>query len=432
MHHRKPERTHYLPISQLQSRNVVHRSHLFLFFWNATRPPCTSSATHQHQRHHHHHHRRNGHHRHHRHHQPSRLRRLRLAEAVRIVLITRPRPNCLCVFYNQATSDGRGRYTFVNRYDADDLGLKSVPLLPSPSKVYRNFYGRTLLIPVIHVRRSKLDRPNKTNVVLMVVLVFVGQSPPWHFVDYTNESTNPATIRVVGGRDYHLLRLLAHYMNFTVAYVDPAERTQGTTVYSDATDGTGTSTDSNAPENVSFSGGLGMVQRREADLLLGDVTITWERRRDAAEFSFFTLADSGAFATHAPKRLNEAWILVRPFRWEVWPLLVGTILLSGPAFWVIIAVPFRWTVTPPAERPNPPKRRGWWRASARPPTRDPRFNYVAEMGYGLSNGVVCNRGRQRRWPATVRPAGQLKCPENLLWKCVWFSIALFLKQCTGG
>lgn len=265
-------------------------------------------------------------------------------------------------------------------------------------------------------------------------MVFVGQSPPWHFVDYTNESTNPATIRVVGGRDYHLLRLLAHYMNFTVAYMDPAERTQGTTVYSDATDGTGTgtSTDSNAPENVSFSGGLGMVQRREADLLLGDVTITWERRRDAAEFSFFTLADSGAFATHAPKRLNEAWILVRPFRWEVWPLLVATILLSGPAFWVIIAVPFRWTVTPPAERPNPPKRRGWWRASARPPTRDPRFNYVAEMGYGLSNGVVCNRGRQRRWPATVRPAGQLKCPENLLWKCVWFSIALFLKQCTGG
>lgn len=260
------------------------------------------------------------------------------------------------------------------------------------------------------------------------------QSPPWHFVDYSNESTTPATISVIGGRDFHLLRLLAHYMNFTVVYLDPAERTQGTTVYNEATDGSSSSLDSSSsPENVSFSGGLGMVQRREADLLLGDVTLTWERRRDAAEFSFFTLADSGAFATHAPKRLNEAWILVRPFRWEVWPLLVGTILVSGPAFWVIIAVPFRWTAAaevPPSPAPTD-GRRCWWRASAEPPKRDPLFNYVAEMSYGRRNGVAHTDYKQRRWPLTtvtetVRPV----FPENLLWKCVWFSIALFLKQCT--
>lgn len=266
--------------------------------------------------------------------------------------------------------------------------------------------------------------------------MYASQSPPWHFVDYANESNTPATISVIGGRDFHLLRLLAHYMNFTVAYVDPAERTQGSTVYSDATDGS--SPDSNSsPDNVSFSGGLGMVQRREADLLLGDVTVTWERRRDAAEFSFFTLADSGAFATHAPKRLNEVWILVRPFRWEVWPLLVGTILVSGPAFWVIIAVPFRWTAAASSEPPSPAAppdgRRRWWRAPAEPPKRDPRFNYVAEMSYGMRNRVTHCDYPQRRWPLAMvivkplRPA----CPEHLLWKSVWFSIALFLKQCTS-
>lgn len=75
----------------------------------------------------------------------------KLPEAVRIVLITRPRPNCLCVFYNRAQSDGLGNFQLVNRYDADDLGLRGVPLLPSPRRVYRNFGGRTLLIPVIHV-----------------------------------------------------------------------------------------------------------------------------------------------------------------------------------------------------------------------------------------------------------------------------------------
>lgn len=49
---------------------------------------------------------------------------------------------------------------------------------------------------------------------------------------------------------------------------------------------------------------------------MGDVALTWERS-NVVEFSFLTLADSGAFVTHAPNTLNEAFALVRPFHWKV-------------------------------------------------------------------------------------------------------------------
>ncbi|CAH1164647.1 unnamed protein product [Phaedon cochleariae] len=53
----------------------------------------------------------------------------------------------------------------------------------------------------------------------------------------------------------------------------------------------------------------------EADLVLGDVGLTYERS-NFVEFSFITLADSGAFVTHAPSGLNEALALLRPFQWQ--------------------------------------------------------------------------------------------------------------------
>lgn len=44
--------------------------------------------------------------------------------------------------------------------------------------------------------------------------------------------------------------------------------------------------------------------------------MTWERLQ-AVEFSFLTLADSGAFLTHAPAKLSETLAIIRPFQWEV-------------------------------------------------------------------------------------------------------------------
>lgn len=53
---------------------------------------------------------------------------------------------------------------------------------------------------------------------------------------------------VTGGRDFNLLNLIAEKMNFQYEYLDPPERTQGAT--------------SESVDNITFSGALGMIQRR--------------------------------------------------------------------------------------------------------------------------------------------------------------------------
>lgn len=90
------------------------------------------------------------------------------------------------------------------------------------------------------------------------------QSPPWHFVKYiyyaelnetnndeqSESSENLTLFRVTGGRDYNLLKLIAKKLNFNVSYVDPLERTQGSSIIEADTD------------NLTFSGALGKIQRR--------------------------------------------------------------------------------------------------------------------------------------------------------------------------
>ncbi|CAH0550024.1 unnamed protein product [Brassicogethes aeneus] len=79
----------------------------------------------------------------------------------------------------------------------------------------------------------------------------------------------------------------------------------------------------------------------EADFFLGDVALTFERL-NFVEFSFITLADSGAFVTHAPGKLNEALALLRPFHWQVWPAIGVTFIIVGPVLYAIIALPNTW------------------------------------------------------------------------------------------
>lgn len=86
---------------------------------------------------------------------------------------------------------------------------------------------------------------------------------------------------------------------------------------------------------------LGLVWKRKAEFFIGDVALTLERSQ-AVEFSFLTLADSGAFVTHAPSKLNEALALLRPFHWQVWPAILVTLIVSGPILYVIIALPNIW------------------------------------------------------------------------------------------
>ncbi|CAG9762608.1 unnamed protein product [Ceutorhynchus assimilis] len=152
-----------------------------------------------------------------------------------------------------------------------DKGLFNHPTIPQKKSVYKDFHGKILQVPVLH-------------------------KPPWHFVHY-NSSDNKS-FEVTGGRDDRILFLLSKKLNFRYNYSDPTERIQGSEV-----------------DNGAFSGVLGLIARREADLFIGDMGITYERS-SAVEFTFITLADSGAFVTHAPSQLNEALALLRPFQWQ--------------------------------------------------------------------------------------------------------------------
>lgn len=135
-------------------------------------------------------------------------------------------------------------------------------------------------------------------------------------------------------------------------------------------------------------------------MFLGDIAISWERKQ-AVEFSVFTLADSGAFATHSPHALNEALALVRPFRMNVWPALIITIILSGPMLYWIIVIPNHWRTT--VKRLKRPNKYRCYR------------QYLCE--------ITIPAVRRFPWKET-----SVKNSENLLFKCIWFTLTVFLRQ----
>ncbi|CAH0381550.1 unnamed protein product [Bemisia tabaci] len=218
--------------------------------------------------------------------------REQIIEAARVCVITNSKPDLYKVFYNQASSDGLSNLKLVNWWSLEK-GLFRQPLLPDPRQIYKNFHRREFEVPVLH-------------------------KPPWNFVSYTNDS-----IRVIGGRDDKLIFLLASKFKFRYTYIDPPERIQGAGV------------------NGTMTGVLGMISRREVQLFAGDLGLTYERNQ-AVEFTFPTLADSEVFLTHSPGRLNEALALVRPFQWQVWLLVVLTVVASGPLLFIIIETPTCW------------------------------------------------------------------------------------------
>ncbi|XP_044249361.1 ionotropic receptor 40a-like [Drosophila takahashii] len=288
-------------------------------------------------------------------------------EPLRAVVITRPRQEAFRIYYNQARPCSDSQLQLVNWYDGDNLGLQRIPLLPTAASVYANFEGRIFRIPVFH-------------------------SPPWFWVTYNNNSHEENEFQVTGGRDHRLLKLLAKHMNFRFKYMEAPGRTQGSIRSDDARE-----------SNDSFTGGIGMLQSRQADFFLGDVGLSWERRK-AIEFSFFTLADSGAFATHAPRRLSEALAIMRPLKPDIWPYLILTIVFSGPIFYGIIAMPYIW-------------RRRWDNPDVEHFTKNHFYtSYILE----ITPRVLKNK------PMRIPSAQQMH--KQLFERCIWFSLRLFLKQ----
>ncbi|ALC38923.1 Ir40a, partial [Drosophila busckii] len=336
-------------LEDILQRRLAHRLSLFIFYWGARQPPNATL--------------------------------LSFEEPLRAVVITRPRRKAFRIYYNQAVPTGTGELRLVNWYDGDNLGLQRTPLLPSAASVYANFEQRVFKVP----------------------------SPPWLFVNYNNNNNSYSNssdesdddydslklANVTGGRDHCLLKLLSKHMNFQYKYYEAQGRTQGSL----------RAPDENGGNNDSFTGGIGMLQSGLADFFLGDVGLSWERRK-AIEFSFFTLADSGAFATHAPRRLNEALAIMRPFKADIWPYLILTIVFSGPIFYIIIALPYKW------------RRRQL-------PTDVERLGGVCIYMTYIKEITPCVL-KLRHVRRNRRSSPQM--PPQLFERCIWFTLRLFLKQ----
>lgn len=146
--------------------------------------------------------------------------------------------------------------------------------------------------------------------------------------------------------------------------------------------------------------------------MFGDVVVSYERMQEV-EFSFFTLPDSGAFLTHAPKRLSEAFALVYPFQMEVWPVVIFTFIVTGPILYLMIAIP-QWIV----ERKNARKR-------LQQPETFFSLIYIREITREATLRRRVNRTRKSRTDEIVEG----KKDSNLFANCVWFTCRIFLRQC---
>lgn len=91
-------------------------------------------------------------------------------------------------------------------------------------------------------------------------------------------------LKVIGGRDHHLLELIANKMNFKFQYVDPRERTQGSSVGSE--------------RKSLFTGGLGMIQNR--------VTMGWTISPFHSSWYFSTSLGSPFSLWRRGTKLGEA------------------------------------------------------------------------------------------------------------------------------
>lgn len=130
------------------------------------------------------------------------------------------------------------------------------------------------------------------------------------------------------------------------------------------------------------------------------------------DFSFFTLPDSGAFLTHAPKRLSEAFALIYPFQMEVWPVVIFTIIAMGPILYLMIAIP-QWIIDRKIVK------------KLHQPKTFFSMIYIRE----ITREATLRRKANKMRKTTMDEIVEEKKDLNLFANCVWFTCRIFLRQC---
>ncbi|XP_076363785.1 putative glutamate receptor isoform X1 [Tachypleus tridentatus] len=112
------------------------------------------------------------------------------------------------------------------------------------------------------------------------------------------------------GIENSLLNTIAEHLNFSYKLVLPPDGLFG------------------AKENGTWSGIMGMVMRKEVDMGLTALVVTYEREEDMDftvpyNFEFLT------FVTAVPGFEHRALAIIRPFTWQMWIVLILTLAFSG-------------------------------------------------------------------------------------------------------
>ncbi|XP_076352649.1 uncharacterized protein LOC143248098 [Tachypleus tridentatus] len=120
-----------------------------------------------------------------------------------------------------------------------------------------------------------------------------------YFPYFVLEDGPNGTFRPVLGVEFELLSTLARTLNFRYVIRTPEDAEWGKKL-----------------ADNSWSGMIGMVHRKEADLSAEQITIT-EERKQAVDFTIPYSFDSVTFITRAPSGNHQPLAIVKPFTWQV-------------------------------------------------------------------------------------------------------------------
>ncbi|XP_067140372.1 glutamate receptor ionotropic, delta-1-like isoform X1 [Centruroides vittatus] len=113
------------------------------------------------------------------------------------------------------------------------------------------------------------------------------------------------------GIDYNLLKVMASKLNFSYSLLIPKDKQWGV-----------------KKENGEWTGLIGMLQTKEADIALATLSITEERKK-AVSFTFPYITQSVTFVTHSPQEKSKVLAVVRPFPLQLWIGVICTFIIFG-------------------------------------------------------------------------------------------------------
>ncbi|XP_075532562.1 ionotropic receptor 93a-like [Dermacentor variabilis] len=144
------------------------------------------------------------------------------------------------------------------------------------------------------------------------LIIAVINDPPMSVVETTPDKK---TVINVTGTMAEMVESLARGLNFTYEWRVPNEKIPGSF------------------ENGKWTGLIGMLHRKEADLAAYGFSITKER----SEVVNFTSAyDESPYKILVPKpRANYKYLFLDPFTWDTWVAVLFSLLLIGPVLWGI-------------------------------------------------------------------------------------------------